>query len=394
MKRRCDDWIESHLEYTVERSESPISYHLWGALSTLSCVMQRRCYVEWDVGGLYPNMYIGIIGPTGGRKRGPIEEVRRYMYRLRLPTMGERTTPEAVIQDLANSETLYKDYEEQRFKIHSSISCTVHEMSVFLGEGDRDFLGALTDWYDSGVVWRNNTKHVGRDHIVGVCVGIFAGSAPDWLPKSLTREAIKGGFIGRWLFIVEQGKRKALSIHDLPPRNEALYENLVFDLQQVREVYGRFMVSKKAKEWYNDWYLNIDGVKRIITDPFLHGYYERRAAHLHKIAMAVSISRDNELVLELKDFLRALQLLEDVEGQMSGAFVAIGPIRYLDEMRLVALTIEEAGSIERSAILKKFDRVIDVYVLEQIERTLLARGEIDTTNSAGDRTYTWTGGRE
>jgi hypothetical protein len=79
---------------------------------------------------------------------------------------------------------------------------------------------------------------------------------------------------------------------------------------------------------------------------------------------------------------------------MSGAFVAIGPIRYLDEMRLVALTIEEAGSIERSAILKKFDRVIDVYVLEQIERTLLARGEIDAFNSAGDRTYTWTGGSD
>ncbi len=389
MARRLTNWLESHLEYTVPRSESPISYHLWGGISALSCAMQRRCCVEWDVGHLYPNMYIALIGPTGGRKGGPIEEVRRYMYRVRLPTMGERNTPEAVIQDLTRAEALYKDHETDRFLIHSSISGTVHELSVFLGEGERDFLAALTDWYDSRVVWRNNTKHVGRDHIVGVCVGILAGSTPDWLPKSITKEAVKGGFIGRWLFIVEYGRRKAMSVHSLPPRNLALYEDLIHDLREIKEVYGTFSLTKDAKDWYDPWYLNEDGKDKIINDPMLHGYYERRAAHLHKLAMTVAIAESNELVLHKKHFLKALELLESVEKQMGGAFVAIGPVRYLDEQRMVEELIQSRGTISKAELLIECDRIVDYYILQQIELNLTGRGVVEVTRDPIG--YKWKG---
>lgn len=364
--RLLDDWLTGHLQYTTH-SESPISFHAWAGISCICSALQRRVWMKWGHSIIYPNEYIILVGPSGRARKGePVVIAKDIMDELRLPSVGEDNTKEAVIIDIENSMTSYEIGGKILFQC--AVYCFVEELSVLLGEGDSKYLAYLTNWYDSRKNWKRTTKNMGTNEITGICFNLLASTAPDWLPMMLPKEAIGGGFTSRCIFVVEDRKSKVVANPNETPPDRRLFQRLVADLERISTVSGEVVFDKHALGFYLDWYTKqeqqIERGNPPVKDPLFAGYVSRRATHIKKIAMAMSFSRDNELVVKEQDISRALKMMEIAERNMSRAFTGVGRARYLEETEMVLDFIKAHKRVSKSDLLRSMYRQVDQYTLD------------------------------
>jgi hypothetical protein len=306
--------------------------------------------------------------------------------------MAENPTPEAFIKDMHAAENQFLDESTGNWVYQSPVSCVVEELAVMLGQQNINFLSFLTNWYDSRYKWVRRTKHQGTDTVLGVCLNILGSSAPDWLPGILSREAIGGGFTSRCIFVVEERKRKTVLDPTENRPDPALREDLIHDLELMMCLSGRYDFTEEARDFYMDWYERED--KKLqdgnpgLGDPALMGYAARRPTHLRKVSMAMSASRNDEMLIELDDLERALAILENAEKNMYQVFSGIGRNKWVAETELVMSYIKRRGTVLRSELLNSLYRDISEEALETIINVLTAmkRVEISITES-NDRRY-------
>jgi hypothetical protein len=175
-----------------------------------------------------------------------------------------------------------------------------------------------------------------------------------------------------------------------------LYEDLVYDLNQISLMAGRFEMSPEARQAYVDWYVAEDARMRSgqmpIDDVRFASYCERRTTHVRKVMMSLAASRSNSLVIERGDFDRALLLLKQAEAKMGKTFGGLGTSKYSDMTETVRNYIQQFGITTRSILLAKFWRDIDSESLSRVEATLSQMGVIKVTlTKTGDKTYEWVG---
>lgn len=393
--RQLPDWISGFERYT-EHSESPRSFHLWAACSSIAAALQRRCYMQWGHSTIYPNMYVILVGPSGhARKSEPIMIARKFVEQLQIPLLGEDNSQESIIREMKNSVQSFTDRSNHRICFHSSVSTFIEELSVFTGEHNTQFLAYLTNWYDSRDRWKRSTKHQGIDEIIGMCFNLFAATAPDWLPYILPREAIGGGFTSRCIFVVEERKSRVVANPNLYRPDKRLAGQLAVDLELINTMSGPFEFNSEALKEYTEWYeLEEEKFSKgasTINDPLLAGYSSRRATHLKKIGMVMSASRGQDYTITAKDFRRAKALLEITEKKMSRVFSGIGKARYAEETELVLGFIQRRGTVTKSDILRQFYRTLDNFSLDIVVRVLSDMKLITIVVGQGETSYKWKG---
>jgi len=309
---------------------------------------------------------------------------------------AESITREALIRKMKSAASTMMDPQNPSVtKLHCSVTILSEELSVFLGQNDLRFLSTLTDWYDSRDKWEYETKGTGKDSIEGVCVNILGATAPDWLQSILPEEAIGGGFTSRIIFVVEERKRKTISNPKISSEEKRLRTRLINDLEQLILLRGQFVFDPVAQEMYENWYeeqdINAGKGNYAISDPRFAGYCDRRQTHIKKIAMVLSASRGNEMVISSDDFDRAKNLLQSVERKMGLAFGGLGGSKYGQITEKLLRFLKEKGEIRRSVLLSMFYRDVDPETLLVVEDTLVKMRVLKVTHmlQEGDVTYTY-----
>lgn len=394
MPRKLKDWISSYAEFT-KNSESPASYHTWAGLSCIASALQRKVHIQWGHSTIFPNLYVVIVGPSGQSRKGePVTVARSFIEELNIPIISEDNSQEAVILDMKMSATTFQG-KDGRIKTQSAVCCFAEELAVFTGYQHSTFLAYLTNWYDSRDKWTRRTKHQGTDEIIGMCFNLFAATAPDWIPHILTREAIGGGFTSRVIFIVETGKEQTISNPNLYPPDEQLREELTTDLEHIHTLVGEFKFSEDALDLYTEWYEHEDEKARQgifpVADPLFAGYAARRATHIKKLAMVLSVSHSDSLIIEPEDFHKALSLLEKAEEKMPSAFTGVGRAKHAEETEMVARFIEDHPGCSKGEILSAMYRTVDHEALESVMKGLLTMGRVVGRVTDGEIRYKGTG---
>ena len=394
-KRRLDDWLSAYIKFT-ENTESPLSYHSWAGISCLAGAMQRKIYFVRGHETIYPNQYIVLVGPSGRSRKGqPVVIARSIIEGLNIPLIGEDNSQEAVILDMKNSITSFKDESSGKIVLQCAVSCFAEELAVFLGYQNATFLAYLTNWYDSRDRWTRRTKHQGTDEILGVCFNLFAATAPDWLPHILTREALGGGFTSRIMFVVEADKKMTISNPNKFPVDMKLKDDLIYDLEVINTISGAMEFDPQAQSLYSKWYEaedeKIKEGRPVLIDPVFSGYMSRRATHIIKLCMALSMSSGDSLVITKDIFNRAKAVLEETEGKMSKVFGGVGKAKYAEETEVVIDYLRRRGSAKKSEILKAFYRNIDAVALESVVRVLhdMKSISVERDSVRGDTLYTY-----
>lgn len=394
--RVLDDWLAGYIKYT-EGTEPPLSYHTWAGISTIASVLQRRCFMQWGHNPVFPNNYVVIIGPSGQTRKGEaLSLARPFLEHVGIPIASNRITNEQLFRYVGETVSTYRGPDGEA-KIQCAATIFSSELHVFLGQGNIDLLAALTDWYDCLPVWEYSTKHHGKDEITGLCINLLGATAPDWLPSILPHEAVGGGWTSRTIFVVEEYKGKVIPDPNEQGIDKKLEDKLKKDLERIKLLSGEFCFDPDALETYKQWYIAQEkGMKNgrfPVPDPKFSGYCARRATHIKKLAMCLSASRGDDLIVKLEDFERARVLLTTAEKKMPRAFRGLGRARFSDLTDGVLNYIMRRGSCLRSEILQKFYRDIDAWTLEQIERVLERMKVIRISQmiNEGDARYTFTG---
>jgi len=249
--RHLDNWIDGYVKY-LENTESPDIFKKWVAISTISAVLKRKCCLEWHThGDTYPNMYIVLVGPAAigkGISMGPALDL---LNALGIKISAQSVTRQALIEDMLEcTETRQVGTEMIQ---ETSITIFSEEFSVFLGHQQVELVSNLTNWFDCPRTWTYKTKARGEEKLHGLYVNIIGATTPGILQKSLTEDALSGGFTSRVVLVYSDKKSKIVPIPAITKNEKDLYNKLLLDLQRISELQGHFRVTDEFIERWVDW---------------------------------------------------------------------------------------------------------------------------------------------
>lgn len=366
-KRMVNDWIDGYCEM-LKTTESPDIYKKWVAVSAIAAALKRKCWLSWhNHVDTHPNMYIVLVGPPAIGKGMALGPARQMLTSIGIKMSASCTTLQAMIEDLLSAtDTRIIDGMPM---ISSSLTVVSPEFTVFLGRNNGEFCDKITDLYDCPSPWSYKTKSRGNEEMDAVFLNIIGATTPGLLQATMTGEAITGGLMSRVVLVYADQKSRLVPIPSAISRDEHLYNKLYKDLNAIAELEGKFLLAKDVVDPWVDWYIAKDKNDELAKDRRFAAYCGRRDMHMLKLMMIVSASRSNEMVLRVEDFQKALELLNEAEGSMPGAFRGYGK-NVLSEFIAAAQT--EIESV-RLLYVKEFKkRHLNDVSSEDIDRVLKA----------------------
>lgn len=370
----------------MERSEPPYTYKLWTGLSVIASCLRRKCVLNWGTTPIYPNMYVVLVGPSGKCRKGTaMGPGLRFLQDMGIKMTANSITREALIRELKQSNDTQIDAKTGEMFLHASLTIFSKELTVFLGYNNQNLMSDLTDWYDCDNIWVYRTKNMGTDEIIGVWVNFIGATTPEMIQTALPRDTIGLGLTSRIIFVFEHNKDH-IEPADFQTKEEMeLQKVLARDLERIAIMSGEFHATAGFIELYSNWYVTYSKGPMPFDDYRFSGYFERRPTHLRKLCMILSASRGDSKLIEERDFVRALGILELTEKNMKYTFSGMGKNNQVDVMQRVIATISAAGCIEFSDLLRRFIQDIDKFLLEKMVESLVSMGVITVDYSNGHK---------
>jgi len=366
-KRRLDNWLLGYRDY-AKGTECPEIYNLWVGLSTISAVAQRKIFMEHDYFKTHTNMYVVLVGPSGGRKSSAIRlgknlltEVPKYGYKVHFSSNA--TSAAALIQQFIKLSN----------EPHQSLTATSSELGSLITANDTDIVGFLTDIYDCEPGWDKQTISRGLELIEKPWLNLLGATTPDWMTSNLGKLSIEGGFVRRVLFIYAED-HGLVAFPEMTDEQRKLQRDLTHDLAQIAALEGTFdFADTTAKNFYRDWYEDPKRLKHN-KDSRLRGYFECKADHLRKVAMILSLAESDSMKVTKENLAAGLNLLGEIESGMQTALASVGKNPFNTDLDRMAHQVSSAGKLSYKKLF-----AMNVHALEkrQFDESLVTLVEID-----------------
>jgi hypothetical protein len=386
MSRQLTDWIEYYMKYT-QRSESPELYHLWCGLTAISTALRRKCFCDWGPlrGQVYPNLFVALVGPPGGRKGTAMRPAKNFLQQLDV-TLGADSlgSTQALYKELIDSEDSYVD-DHGLTKKHKSVSIWAEEFQVFLSDRDQMLLPSLTDLFDCADSWKYKTLSRKTEDISNCWITIIGAITPSLLQSKLTQDAVGGGLVSRIIFVVGQGPKHRKALQYLTEEEMDIQKKLGEDLQEIANMSGQFKLSKDFLKAYVQWYEQDYDETGVPSDKFL-GYNHRRPLHINKVCMLVAAAESNEMIITAEHFEKALAIMQITEQEMPNAFYGLGLSSQADVYAKILSFIEEKESFDWMEFVRTFHLDVENIsqlrgYLEMAEQSGILKAETSATSS-------------
>lgn len=327
-KRLLENWIKTYMHYSSP-SEAPNKMHFWVAVSTIAGALRRRVWIDQGHFQWTPNFYIIFVAPPGIVSKSTTLSIGMNLLKQ---IDGVKFGPDAVTwQSLIQSLSEANELVLQPDGTYLGMSCVTiasSELGTFLNPNDTEMITVLTDLWDGKLgVWEKRTKTQGSDRIENPWINMAACTTPGWIAASFPELAVGGGFTSRCVFVYAQQKRQLVAYPRtvLPPEFKEMERQLVHDLECISLLSGEFVLSPQAIQWGEDWYANHhrDKPKHLDNDRFA-GYLSRKQTHIHKLAMVLSASEKDDLIITSENLSFAAEIVTALEADMPEVFSMIG----------------------------------------------------------------------
>lgn len=312
--RLLPDWLTSYLVYNSEQ-ESPESLHLWTGLVEISAAIRRKLHITLEHATVYPNLYVIIVAESAKIRKSTAAGIGMKILMDAFPDikiMRDSMTSQGLIHELNKKvEVIEGDRKVEIFR--SDVTIFADEVAnLFSYERTRasQMVIFLTRTYECPDVYDHTTVRDSLKRLHNLYPVLLGATDPRNL-KVLPADAI-GGLTGRLIWVIEGKRRKNNTGWIRDParalRRAAEKEYLIHDLQRIGRLHGEMQVKPEAMDYYDKWYEELS--KRDSKDPDTDAFYNRCHTTALRIAILLSVSESDDMVITEKQMAAAIVLVE------------------------------------------------------------------------------------
>lgn len=371
--RRLPDLIEAFCRYSEVFNTTPL-FAKAGAIWMLGTAARRSIGMRARGNTLHPNLFLELVGGPGTGKSQTIAAVRSVFITATGMSIIPGSITRAGMEDYMQGNLQQsKNPDGSLLLSHECIGLS-EEMQGILPDQDLGHLTLYNILYDLPHLHKARTRTHGEVTLESPYCSILTGAQPAFLAMAMPEAAWGMGFMSRSMMVFDT-PRERRSMFELRDVDHKLKADIIHDLKDVNGHHGWMDWEESAVGLYDEWWVQnggqpIPGAKRLAM-----GYNSRREQHMAKLAMIMSLSRSNSLMVSLEDVGRAIEALLHFESQMkhvftemasTGSMVALQDI--IDKIR--SDTAEGADTAEATLIQLLMQRFPSSQVHSTIENLI------------------------
>ncbi|MCH7719013.1 MAG: hypothetical protein IIB21_06045 [Chloroflexi bacterium] len=284
-----NNFISAYVAYAKNHTSAPETFHQFAALSVCAAALGNRVWVEAGFGRVYPAPWVCLIGPSAVHKSSAVNLASGLLI---------QAAPDLLLPQDFSREALLEHLQGHPFGLLAWPEFGV-ALESFSKEYNAGVLSTLTDIFDSRAKITRLTKSSGLIEINYPSLSILAGGKIRWLKEYIKPRQVGGGFMGRWMFVMERKNGDYLSIGG---RNHGEADriqrgSLVEMLARLAEFEGGEMALGEGLAPLDAWLEKNEGRWSEDEDPA--EFSQRAGVNVLKLAMAIQASQGVHFLREL-----------------------------------------------------------------------------------------------
>jgi hypothetical protein len=305
---------------------APEIFRKWTAYSLVAGALERKVWLNVvSVYTTYPNLYVFLVSPPGVGKTN----LTSFAYQLwselpnhhLAPTSVSRASLMDALADAVRTIVTPRGPKPQ-LEFNSLITC-IDELGNFLHTYDQEFIAFLTGVFDNKPM-SEKKRHRKSGEVLLIQspqINFLAGCTPSYLHNIMPEGAWDQGLMSRVICIYSGEAKEIQLFTSIGNPREAEFKALVNDLKHISELFGQMAFEPEAGKEISYWVKG--GQEPKPNHPRLQSYSTRRVYNLLKLCMIASVMESDKLLIEVRHFNQALELLLEAEMYMPDVFQAM-----------------------------------------------------------------------
>lgn len=301
--------------------------HFWSAIGTIAGALRKKVWIDMKRFVWSPSFYIIYVAPPGIVGKSTTADIGMDLLK-QVPGIKfgpNSVTWQALVTAFAGASESF-EYQGE-FHPMSPLTLVASELGSLINLQDREMVNLLIEMWDGKKRYDKITKMSGNDTVEGPWINLLGATTPHWVAENMPPSTIGGGLTSRCIFVYAEEKEKYVAYVDeaVGHDDDALRSCLIQDLEHMSNLCGPFLINERARVWGREWYEDFwKRARERMDDQMLEGYAARKQTHLHKVAMVLSASRSDDLIIEREDLELSNVMLVDIEADMGKVFSRIG----------------------------------------------------------------------
>jgi hypothetical protein len=328
--RELHDWLTGFVE-GASWGEAPLYFYWWVGCGTIAAALRRQVWISMGTFKWMPNLYILLVAPPGVIQKSSTADLGLVHLLKNVP--GINFGPSTLTW-----QSLYDAFAEvgEEVQISPTEVITQHalvinssEFGITLNPQDTEMVDQLVHIWDN----REMHKRTRKDGLLIIptpCLNMIACTTPAWIAENMPRYLIGGGLTSRMVFVYGETKARyiAYPFKHMPLDYAERQGKLQRDLERISKMKGEFALTPEAVAYGEEWYEQFHKVDSKKLDPTLiGGYIARKQTLVHKVAMILSASQGDSMLITLADLQRAEATISALEKNMPLVYSKIGMTR-------------------------------------------------------------------
>jgi len=327
-EREIPDWLS---EFTRNSAwgEAPQHMYFWVGVATIAATLRRRVWLDMGTFDWYPNLYTLLVAPPGVIAKSTTADLGFTRILKKVPgiNFGPATlTWQAIYDAFVEVGVEFEVQGEPEMHTEFALAILSSEFGITLNPKDTEMIDQLVHIWD-GREMRKRTRKDGDLTIATPCLNLIACTTPSWISENVPKYLIGGGLTSRMLFVYADSKVQYIAYPGdaIPKDYKERNARLIRDLERISNLTGKFTLTPDAKAWGTEWYEHFHKVEsKQIDATILGGYIARKQTLVHKVAMCLSVSLSDNLVISREILERAVKLITHLEAEMPLVYSKIG----------------------------------------------------------------------